>query len=186
MISIGVTGSISSGKSTVSKFMAKNKYPKFSADEIVLDLYKNKKFINLLFEKLKLNSKKEIKAQVKLLVQKNKNKLKILESIIHPLVRNRMNKFLKKKHKILILEIPLLIENKLEKYFNKIIFVDAKKTLRLKRYLKNNIDKKTFNILNKRQLSPAIKKKECDAVINNNYSLAILKKNVKNLIRNYE
>ena len=110
----------------------------------------------------------------------------MLESIIHPLVRKKMNTFLKKKNKILVLEIPLLIENKLEKYFNKIIFVDAKKTLRLKRYLKNNIDKKTFNILNKRQLSPAIKKKECDAVINNNYSLAILKKNVKNLIRNYE
>jgi dephospho-CoA kinase len=38
-----------------------------------------------------------------------------------------MNKFLKKKHKILILEIPLLIENKLEKYFDKVIFVNAKK-----------------------------------------------------------
>ena len=166
--------------------MAKNKYPKFSADEIVLDLYKNKKFINLLFEKLKLNSKKEIKAQVKLLVQKNKNKLKILESIIHPLVRNRMNKFLKKKHKILILEIPLLIENKLEKYFDKVIFVNAKKKIRQKRYLKNHNDKQTFELLNKRQWSPTLKRKVSDLTINNNYSLSILKKTVKNFMKNYE
>ena len=59
--------------------------------------------------------------------EENKNKLKILESIIHPFVRKGMNKFLKKKNKIVIFEIPLLIENKLNKHFNKIVFVDTKK-----------------------------------------------------------
>lgn len=186
MTVVGITGSIASGKSTVAQIIAKNKYPLFNADKIVLNLYKNKNNIKLLIKKFDLKKKKNIKEQIKSIIRKNQKKLRMLESIIHPLVRKKMKTFLKKKNKILVLEIPLLIENKLEKYFNKIIFVDAKKTLRLKRYLKNNIDKKTFNILNKRQLSPAIKKKKCDAVINNNYSLAILKKNVKNLIRNYE
>ena len=97
-----------------------------------------------------------------------------------------MNNFLKKKEKILVLEIPLLIEGKLNKYFDKIIFVDAKKKLRLKRYLKQNTDKETFEILNKRQLSPILKKKVCDLIINNNYSLGILKKNVKKFTKNYE
>ena len=186
MTIIGITGSIASGKSTVAKLMARKKYPLFSADKIVINLYKNKKFINLMIKKFKLNDKKNIKNQIKLIVKKSKKKLIILESIIHPLVRKEMKNFLKAKVKILILEIPLLIENKLDKYFDKIIFVDAKKKLRLKRYLKQNKDKKTFEVLNKRQLSPAAKKKKCDLVIDNNYSLEVLKKNIKNFMVQYD
>ena len=61
-----------------------------------------------------------------------------------------------------------------------------KKKIRLERYLKRNSNKKMFEVLNKRQLQPAIKKKRCDFIINNNYSLAILRKNVKKIIKNYE
>ena len=97
-----------------------------------------------------------------------------------------MNTFLKKKDKILILEIPLLIENKLNKHFDKIIFIDTKKKLRLKRYLKKHNDKKTFEILDQRQLKPSVKKKFCNLIINNNYTLLILKKNIERLIKIYE
>jgi len=186
MITIGITGSVASGKSTVAKLIAKKKHPLFSADRIVLDLYKDNKFIQLLIRKLKLKKKLKIKNQVRLIIKKNSKKLTILESIIHPIVRKKMKTFLKKKSKILILEIPLLIESKLNKYFDKIIFIDAKKKNRLKRYLKRNNDKKIFEILDKRQLSPVVKKSFCDLIINNNYSLAILKKNVKKFTKNYE
>ena len=182
MTVIGITGSIASGKTTVSQLCAKKIYPLFNADIVVKNLYKNSKFISLLIKKFKLNSKENIKKQIKMLIKKNKNKLTILETIIHPLVRKEMNRFLKKKNKFLILEIPLLIENKLEKHFDKIIFVYAKKKLRLKRYLRQNSDKEIFETLNKKQISPIIKKKACDLIINNNYSLAILKKDVKKLI----
>ena len=181
---IGITGSIASGKSTVARLIAKKKYPLFSADKIVSDLYKNSRFIKLLAKKFKLREKKKIKNQIRLLVRKNNNRLKVLENIIHPIVRRKMNVFLKKKNKVLVLEIPLLIENKLDRYFDKIIFIDAKKKLRLKRYLKKNSEKKIFEMLNKKQLSPNIKKKACDLVINNNYSLAILEKNVKKIYGN--
>jgi dephospho-CoA kinase len=97
-----------------------------------------------------------------------------------------MNIFLKKKRKILVLEIPLLVESKLNSYFDTIIFVDANTKLRLKRYLKRNKNSKIFNILNKRQLKPSIKKKFCNYRINNNFSLSILKKNVKKFMDNYE
>ena len=97
-----------------------------------------------------------------------------------------MNKFLKLKNKILVLEIPLLIEKKLNNYFDEIIFIDAKKKLRLKRYLKKNNDKKIFEILNKRQLLSDVKKKKCDIVINNNYTLASLKQNIKQFMKKYE
>tara|TARA_B100000795_G_scaffold269243_1_gene258057 strand:+ start:844 stop:1263 length:420 start_codon:yes stop_codon:yes gene_type:complete len=127
MIAIGITGSISSGKSTVADLISEKKYPLFSADRVVLGLYKNSNFIKLLKRKFNLTSDKKIKTQIKLIIDKKNNKLKTLESIIHPLVRKEMITFLNKKNKILVLEIPLLIESKLSKYFDKIIFVDAKK-----------------------------------------------------------
>ena len=183
---IGITGSIASGKTTVARLMAGKKYPLFSADKTVSEFYKKEKFIKLLVKNFKLKKKDKIKNQIKSILQKDKKNIYKLEKIVHPLVRNEMKIFLKKKDKFIFLEIPLLVESKLSKYFDKVIFVNTKKSIRLKRYLKKNLNKQTFNMLNSRQLLPAIKKKVCDYTINNNYSLAILKKNVKNFIKNYE
>ena len=83
----------------------------------------------------------------------------------------------------MIFEIPLLIESRLMKNFNKIVFVNSKKKIRLKRYLKRGKNKKNFDLLDKRQLTPVKKIKFSDYVINNNNSLEFLKKNVK-IIKN--
>ena len=72
------------------------------------------------------------------------------------------------------------------KDYDKIIFVDSKKKLRLRRYLKRGQNKKIFNLLDKRQLKPAKKIKFCDYVINNNTSLKKLQKNVKIVKKKYE
>ena len=68
------------------------------------------------------------------------------------------------------------------KNYDKIILVNSRRDLRLKRYLKRGNNRKIFNLLNKRQLSPAKKIKFCDYVINNNGSLKLLKKNIKNIM----
>ena len=57
-----------------------------------------------------------------------------------------------KNKKLLFYEIPLLIESKLMKYFNIIIFVKAKRNLRLKRFKSKNGDEKLFDLLDKKQL----------------------------------
>jgi len=181
MIKIGVTGSISSGKSTVARMLAGKKYPIFDADIAVRQIYKKNFFKDKIYRKFKLKSKKNIKHELKQIISINKKSLKILEKIIHPLVRTELKKFShkNKKKRILIFEIPLLIESKSMNYYDKIIFVNSKKTLRLKRYLGRGKSKRIFNLLNKRQLPPAKKIKFCDYVINNNRSLKNLKKNVK-------
>lgn len=183
---IGITGSIASGKTTVARLIARNDYPVFSADKVVSNLYKKKIFIKTLIKKFKLKENKKIKDQIKTLLKKNKKNLYKLESIIHPLVRKEMRDFLRKKNNFLILEIPLLLESKLSNYFDIIVFVDAKKKIRLKRYLKKNGNKKAFHMLDDRQLSPKVKRKMSDYTIYNNYSLVILKKTVKNFIKTYE
>ncbi len=129
-----------------------------------------------------LKIKKNIKGKIKKLVSINKNNLKNLEKIIHPIIRKNLRNFIKrnKKEKFLIFEIPLLIESKLMKNFDKIIFVNSKKKIRMRRFLKKRgKNKKFFDVLDKRQLQPVKKIKFCDYVINNNSSLKNLKKNAK-------
>ncbi len=77
-----------------------------------------------------------------------------------------------------------MIESKLKKYFDILIFVDAKKKIRLQRYLKKKGNKKTFYLLDKRQLSPVVKKKLCDYTFDNNYSLLVTKKFTKKFMKN--
>ena len=115
---IGITGSLASGKTTVSHLMAGKKHPLFNADKVVSNLYKKKKFVRLLIKQFKLDKDKKIKDQIRIFLKKNKKNFFQLEAIIHPLVRKEMKKFLKRKNKTLFLEIPLLLESKLNKYFD--------------------------------------------------------------------
>ena len=185
MIKIGITGSIASGKTTVAKMFSRRKYPLFNADTVVRKIYKKNVFKNKVYRKFKLKNKKDIKNKIKKIISTHKKSLKDLERIIHPLVRKEIRFFCRKNKskKFAIFEIPLLIESNLMKNYDKIVFVNSKKSLRIKRFLKRGKNGKLFNLLDKRQLMPAKKIKFCDYVINNNSSLKKLKKNVK-LIEN--
>tara|TARA_A100000164_G_C21857955_1_gene748561 strand:+ start:65 stop:628 length:564 start_codon:yes stop_codon:yes gene_type:complete len=184
MIKIGITGSLASGKSTVAKMISSRKYPLFDADKVVKKIYQTNVFKTKIYKKFKLKNKKNIKNNIIKIISTNQKSLKDLEKIIHPLVRKEIRTFSKKnkRKKLLIFEIPLLIESKLMKNYDKIILVNSRKDLRLKRYIKRGNNKKIFNLLNKRQLPSAKKFKFCDYVINNNRSLKLLKKNIQNIM----
>ena len=185
MIKIGITGSLASGKSTVAKLMSRKKYAIFSADNTVKNLYKKKIFISKVKKKFDLKNTRNLKNKIKNLIKKDKKTLKKLERILHPLVRREMREFIKKKKKskITIFEIPLLIESKLTRYFDFIVFVGAKKNIRLRRYIAKGGNKKIFTILEKRQNKPSKKIKISDHVIYNNKSIKSLKKNIKKFIK---
>ena len=91
-----------------------------------------------------------------------------------------MNDFIKKnrKKKIVFLEIPLLIESKLMRKFDFIIFIKTKKKIRLKRFLATGGNKKLFELLNKKQLKDSVKVKFCDFVVVNDKNIKILKRNL--------
>jgi dephospho-CoA kinase len=188
MIKVGITGSIASGKTISSKILSRRRGPLFSADMVVKELYTKiffKKIISKTFAiKQNQNFKKEIKRKI---LEKKKN-IKKLEQIIHPLVRKEMFLFNKKnrRKKILFFEIPLLVESNLSKHFDSIIFIKAKKKLRLTRYLKNGGDKKLFLLLDNHQMKDAKKAKHCDHIVVNNKSLSFLKNKLFNIIRYYE
>ena len=188
MIKIGITGSLASGKTTASKMLSFKKGPLFSADKAVKELYKNRKCKSLIAKRFRIQNNSQIKKSLKNLILENKKNIKILEKIIHPLVRKKMRNFTSqnKNKKFLFYEIPLLIESKLMKYFNVVIFIKAKRKLRLRRFLSKNGDKKLFNTLNYKQMKDTKKIKYCDYVVVNEKNLNILKKNLLDIIHKYE
>ena len=187
MIKIGLTGSIASGKTTASKIIASRRGPLFSADKVVKKLYNKDSFKRLIAKKLNFHTNLKFKNEIKNKILQQRKNLRKLEKIIHPLVRKEMFAFLKKNKnkKYLFFEIPLLIESKLTKYFDIIIFVKSKKNLRLKRYKLKGGNVKLFFLLDRHQLKDIKKMKFCDHVVVNNKSLAILKKKLSNIINLY-
>tara|TARA_Y100000996_G_C22533997_1_gene647640 strand:- start:26 stop:589 length:564 start_codon:yes stop_codon:yes gene_type:complete len=185
MIKVGITGSIASGKTSVSKIMSLKKWPIFSADDTVKKLYTNKSIKNKISKKLKFTTSANFKKELRKNILKNKINLKKLGKIIHPLVRKKMFDFFKKnkRKKYLFCEVPLLIENKLIKYFDVLILIKSKKSLRLKRYISKGGNARLFELLNSFQLKDSKKAKYCDYTVVNNTSLLFLKKNVLNIIR---
>ena len=187
MIKIGITGSISSGKTTASKILSKKRGPLFSADKEVKRLYQNKNIQQKIIKIFNIKNKSNFKNLLKEKVLKKEIDIKKIEKIIHPLVRKEMSKFSRKNKnkKILFYEIPLLIESKLMKFFDVIIFIKAKKKIRLKRIKSKGGNERLFVIMNRKQLSDLKKIKFCDHVVVNEKNLSILKRNLLDIIKLY-
>ena len=182
MIKISLVGDIGSGKTHVSKLF---KAPCFFADIEVKKLYRNNRQC---FVKLKKKFPRFIKTFP---IKKNelsntiKNKFSNLKSIgfiVHPFIRKKLTMFLKKnrKKKIVVLDIPLYLENKMYKRNDVIIFLKTKRkdvNSRLKK--RKNFNQKLLNILRKSQLTLKQKKNKSNYVLVNNYNNAIMKRKVK-------
>ena len=99
-----------------------------------------------------------------------------------------MTNFIKKhkNKKFTFFEIPLLVESRLMKKFDLILFIKAKRSLRMKRFKQKGGNKVFFNILNAKQLSDKNKAKHCDYVVVNEKNLDILKKNLLDILKRYE
>ena len=181
MIRVAILGDIGSGKTFASKQFG---YPIFNADEEVSKIYKKNK---LCYLKIK-------KALPKFIVSNylNKNELtnailddfrnlKKISRIIHPLVRKRLNNFLikNKKRKIVVIDIPLFIENKLNKKNDILVYIEAKKNnIQKKLKKRKNYNKILFNNLRLLQL-PLIKKKKMSKYkIVNNFNSNKIKKDI--------
>ena len=186
MIRIAVLGDIGSGKSYIAKQFG---YPVFNADVEVAKLYKKSKKC---YKKLKKIFPKDIvsfpikKIKISKAIMGGQHNLKQIVKIIHPEVRSRMNNFIKKNKnkKIVILDIPLLMENKINKKNDILIFIDAKRkeiNKRLKK--KSNFNLKILKKFKKLLLPIEFKRQQSDFVIKNNFRNNSIKKNVKKILK---
>ena len=185
MIRIAVLGDIGSGKSYVAKQFG---YPVFNADTEVAKLYrKSRKCYNKLKKALPeyIVSFPIKKIEVSKAIIADQHNLKKIIKIVHPEVRSSMNDFLKKNKnkKFVILDIPLLIENKINKKNDILIFVDAKKK-EIKKRLKQklHINPKIVEKFKKLQLPVEVKRQQSNFTIKNNFRNNSVKKNVKKVL----
>tara|TARA_B100000674_G_scaffold478060_1_gene474730 strand:- start:297 stop:869 length:573 start_codon:yes stop_codon:yes gene_type:complete len=186
MIKIGILGDIGSGKSSVAKTFG---YPVFNADDEVSELYRKDRRI---FTKLKKKLPNHIfsfpikKKEVAEAILSNNSNLKKIVKIVHPKIKKKMKLFLKKNKskKIVVLDIPLLLENRINHKKDILIFVHSNKKetfkrLKKRRSFNSDLLKKFKNI----QLPLDYKKKKSDYVIKNDFTKKSLKKSVKLILR---
>ena len=186
MIKIGILGDIGSGKTYVAKNFG---YPVFNADKEVSKIYRNNKKV---FTRLKRVLPKYIysfpvkKNEVIKAILANKSNLKKIIDIIHVEVRKKMNDFLKKnkKRKFLVLDIPLLLENKINKKNDILIFVQSNKKDTLKRLRKrSNYNRILIHKFRYLQLSLDYKKKKSHFIIKNKFTKNSVKKGIKVILK---
>jgi dephospho-CoA kinase len=186
MIKIGILGDIGAGKSYVAKNFG---YPVFNADVEVGKLYKENKKI---FNKLKKILPKYIhlfpvsKDEICNAILANKSNLKKIVAVVHLEIRKKMNIFLNKNKnkKIIILDIPLLLENKINKKNDTLVFVKSKKSDILKRLRKRrNFNPKLFSKFKNIQLPLDYKEKKSQFVIKNNFTKKSVNKSIKKILK---
>ena len=185
MIKIAILGDIGSGKTYVAGLF---RFPVFNADKEVIKIYKKNK--NCFF-KLKKKFPNQITSfpikknlLINIILEKEKN-LKIINKIVHPIVRLEMRKFLKKNKnkKAVVLDIPLFLENNLNKKDDYLIFINSKIN-DIKRKINNrNSNLRLIKMLRKFQIPKKIKKKKADFIIYNNFRKKKVQNNVK-IIKN--
>ena len=183
MIRIGVVGAIGSGKSYIANLFG---YPVFNADSEMAKIYKTNKNC---FKRMKKNLPKYFssfpanKIQIIKAIEDSEKNLEKITKIIHPEVRKKLSIFLKKnkKRKAVILDIPLLLENKLNQKSDIIVFVQSKKSEIIKRLKKrDNFNLNLYNQFKKMQLPLSYKKKKSNHIIKNNFTNKPVRISVKN------
>jgi dephospho-CoA kinase len=187
MVRVGILGSVGSGKSFVANIFRELGFNIFSADNEVAKIYKNNKIVNKKiskFFKLKLYKGKINKQELRVSLKKNPNKFRFLNNIIHPIVRKKLVLFLSrcKKNKLIVLDVPLLVENKMFNFVDILVLVKTRSKSFFSRIKKRkNLDKQFLNILKKQQANEKIKESYADFIIYNS-SKNKVKLQVKNII----
>ena len=185
MIRIGILGDIGSGKSFVANNFG---YPVFNADYEVSKLYKKDKKI---FKKLKKKLPQFIssfpinKNEITKAILSNNVNLKKIITVVHLEIRKKLKLFLKKnKNKeLVILDIPLLLENKISNKKDILVFIESKNRDIVKRLKKRpNFNQNLFNKFRKIQINLDYKKKRSHYIIKNNFTKKSVKQSIKKIL----
>ena len=185
MITVGLTGSIATGKSEVAKLFSAAGIPVFDSDAAVHDLYAKKTTTNLLgkaFPEVIVDGKID-RQRLGQRVLGSPEDLKKLESLIHPLVRKRRKDFItqwrKQNSPFVVLDIPLLYETDGDKEVDYVIVVSSSEDVQRKRAMTRPgmTEKKLAGIL-ARQMPDVEKRSRADFIVENSGSLEHLQMQV--------
>lgn len=178
MIKVAIVGNIASGKSTAEKILEDNGYKVYDTDKIAHKILALNEDVKEIFG---TNNRQEISK----IVFSNQEKLKKLETIIHPLVKNELEKIFREEDcGMIFVSVPQLFETGFNTMFDRIIYITADENLRKKRLIERNSF--TSEEAQKR-INAQIegdKKEKSDFVIENNSSIEELKNQLLNILKN--
>lgn len=182
-IKVAITGNIGSGKSTFAKFLSEEGMPVIYADDISKEILADdrsvrEKIVEVLgsnaFQGDKINKKYIAEA-----IFSDSKKLKKINSILHPRVREEINKLLQKlfaKNDIVFVEAALIYESKIEKMYDYVVLIASDLKLRMERTTQyKNLTKDEFIKREANQIDEDTKKKKADFTFSNNGTIEELK-----------
>ncbi len=180
--SVGITGSIGSGKSEFTRLAQQSGFPVLRADDLSKEILQNnpevRKQVNKKFGKEAFLNNQPNKKYLAEIVFNNPDKLRELERILHPLVIKEIEKHKKevfKEHNILFVESALIYEADLEKHFDFVVLITADREIRLKRKLAQGMTEEDFLKREMNQIPDDEKRKRADFIFINNSSIDDLK-----------
>ncbi|MBX9466491.1 MAG: dephospho-CoA kinase [Rhizobium sp.] len=188
MIVIGLTGSIGMGKSTTAGLFADEGVPVNDADKVVHDLYRNEavKPMSEVFPNTVVGGvvDRQLLSQN---LAKNPANFKLLEEIVHPLVRDREKRFLDHYREqgtpIVVLDIPLLFETGGEVRMDKIVVVSCAPEIQRQRVLSRpGMTQDKFETILARQMPDAEKRARADYVIDTGQGIDSARAQVRSIL----
>jgi len=185
---LGITGCIGTGKSAVANILSEMNVPIINADKIGHDVLENKEVVEILEKQFGdiIEDGKVSRKKLSGIVFLDENKLRILNSILHPIINDIIIseiQRLKKVNKVIGVEIPLLYECNLESIVDKVLVVYSELDIRLDRLEKRGISKEDAMRRIAFQIPIEEKIKRADYLINNNGTLNDLKIKVADLLK---
>lgn len=184
---IGITGSIATGKSTLSKYLKELGFIVINTDELAHQVLTFPHII----EKIEILINKDVveggiidRKRLGNIVFKDSDKLSILNEITHPEIFKLTKKFIEKQQGVIFIEIPLLFETNFKELVDKTLVIYADKKEQIKRLIERNnlTEREAVNLINK-QMSLQEKIKLADYVIDNSTTISEMKTRVLNLLK---
>jgi len=194
MLKIGVTGGISSGKTTACEYLNKKKdvfifnADKESKRHLKKSITIQKKLIHVFTEKIIQNKKINFDLLAKEAFSNSTNH-KILNGILWPeiyiLINNAFEKAKKKEYKLFVVDAALIFEANFTNFFDKTILIVTNKEKRINRAItRNNLSLESIQNRMNLQMSDKNKKKLSDIIIYNNGDVKSLYKKIDKLYTN--
>lgn len=188
MIVLGLTGSIGMGKSTTAKLFAEAGVPVYDADATVHKIYEGEAapLIEAAFPGTTVDGKVD-RQKLSARVVHDADAMKMLERIVHPLLRSHHQQFLDDSERsgarVAVVDVPLLYETGGDKRVDAVVVVTTSPEIQRARILaRENMDAAKLDAILARQLPDAEKRKRADFVVDTSRGLEPVRERIQDIL----